>query len=63
MEQPAPGRGLLDRLVDAIRLRLRNGGAVRIKACHLVVGIDIDGIKRVLGMWIEANEGPDSGCR
>ena len=43
--------------VDAIRLRIRDGGAVRIKACHLAVGVDVDGIKRVLGMWIEASEG------
>jgi putative transposase len=43
--------------VDAIRLRIRDGGAVRIKACHLAVGADVEGVKRVLGMWIEANEG------
>jgi len=43
--------------VDAIRLRIRDGGAVRIKACHRAVGVDVDGVKRVLGMWIEANEG------
>jgi putative transposase len=43
--------------IDAIRLRIRDGGAVRIKACHLAVGVDVDGVKRVLGMWIEANEG------
>ena len=43
--------------VDAIRLRIRDGGAVRIKACHLAVGVDVDGIKRVLGMWIEQTEG------
>lgn len=43
--------------VDAIRLRIRDGGAVRIKACHLAVGVDVDGVKRVLGMWIEQTEG------
>ena len=43
--------------IDAIRLRIRDGGAVRIKACHLAVGVDVDGVKRVLGMWIEATEG------
>jgi putative transposase len=42
--------------IDAIRLRIRDGGAVRIKACHLIVGVDVDGVKRVLGMWIEATE-------
>jgi putative transposase len=39
--------------IDAIRLRIRDGGAVRIKACHLVVGVDVAGRKRVLGMWID----------
>ena len=29
----------------------------RIKACHIGVGVDLEGRKRVLGMWIEANEG------
>jgi len=43
--------------IDAIRLRVRDGGAVRIKACHLAVGVDVDGVKRVLGLWIEATEG------
>lgn len=43
--------------LDAIRLRIRDGGAVRVKACHLAIGVDVAGRKRVLGMWIEANEG------
>jgi putative transposase len=43
--------------IDAIRVRVRDGGAVRIKACHLAVGVDMEGRKRVLGMWIEATEG------
>ena len=43
--------------IDAIRIRIRDGGAVRMKACHLAVGVDVTGRKRVLGMWIEQNEG------
>jgi putative transposase len=43
--------------LDAIRLRIRDGGAVRVKSCHLAVGVDIGGRKRVLGMWIEQTEG------
>jgi putative transposase len=43
--------------IDAIRLRIRDGGAVRVKACHLAVGVDLEGRKRVLGMWIEQTEG------
>lgn len=43
--------------IDAIRLRIRDGGAVRIKACHIAIGGDIDVRKRVLGMWIKQTEG------
>jgi len=30
---------------------------VRIKACHLAIGVDLEGRKRVLGLWIEQHEG------
>jgi putative transposase len=43
--------------IDAIRLRIRDGGQVKVKACHLAVGVDLEGRKRVLGMWIEQTEG------
>ncbi|MGD7706087.1 IS256 family transposase [Microlunatus sp. Y2014] len=43
--------------IDAIRVRVRDNGAVRIKACHLAVGVDLEGRKRVLGLWIEQTEG------
>jgi putative transposase len=36
---------------------VRNGGLVRNKAAHLAVGVDLDGRKQVLGIWIEATEG------
>lgn len=43
--------------IDAIRLRIRDGGSVRVKACHVAIGVDLEGRKRVLGMWIEHSEG------
>ncbi len=43
--------------IDAIRIRVRDGGAVRMKSCHLAVGVDVEGRKRVLGLWIEQTEG------
>lgn len=43
--------------IDAIRVRVRDAGAVRIKACHLAIGVDLEGRKRVLGLWIEQTEG------
>lgn len=38
--------------VETIRLRIRDGSAVRIKACHLAVGVDVGGVKSPLGIWI-----------
>lgn len=43
--------------VDAIRIKVRDNGTVVNKAAHLVVGIDVDGYKHVLGVWIQETEG------
>lgn len=43
--------------VDAIRIRVRDRGSVTLKSAHLVVGVDTDGCKDVLGIWIAAEEG------
>jgi len=43
--------------IDAIRIKVRDGGTVTNKAAHLVVGVDIDGYKHVLGIWVQATEG------
>jgi len=43
--------------IDAIRIKVRDGGHVTNKAAHLVIGVDVDGIKNVLGIWIQDNEG------
>jgi putative transposase len=42
--------------VDAVRIRVRERGAVTVKAAHLVVAVDVDGLKHVLGIWIAENE-------
>jgi putative transposase len=42
--------------VDAIRVRVRDKGAVALKAAHLVVGVDVEGRKHVLGIWIDDTE-------
>ena len=42
---------------DALRLKIRDGGTVRNKAVYLALGIDPEGRKEVLGMWIEETEG------
>jgi transposase-like protein len=43
--------------LDAIIVKVRDGGHVRNKAAHIAVGVDIDGIKHVLGIWVQATEG------
>ena len=43
--------------LDALRVKIRDGHRVVNKACYMAVGIDIDGIKRILGLWIADNEG------
>ena len=43
--------------LDAIIVKIRDGGHVRNKAAHIAVGVDMDGIKHVLGIWIQATEG------
>lgn len=43
--------------LDAIRLPIRDGGHVIKKALYLAIGVNMAGIKEVLGIWIEQNEG------
>ncbi len=43
--------------LDAIVCKVRDGGSVKNKAAHLAVGIDVEGHKEVLGIWVETTEG------
>lgn len=43
--------------VDALVVKVRDGAHVRNKSAHLVVGVDLDGVKHVLGIWVENTEG------
>ncbi len=43
--------------IDALIVKVRDGGHVVNKAAHLVVGVDTDGIKQVLGIWVQSAEG------
>src|SRR5262245_19667333 len=42
--------------VDALMVKVRDGAHVRNKAAHIVVGVDLDGVKHVLGIWVENTE-------
>ena len=43
--------------IDALMVKVRDGGVVDSKAAYLVTGVDIDGFKHVLGIWLAASEG------
>ena len=43
--------------LDALVVKVRDNHQVRNKAAHIAVGVDTDGIKHVLGIWVQASEG------
>jgi putative transposase len=43
--------------LDAIVCKVRHEGAVRNKAAHMAIGVDVEGRKHVLGIWLETAEG------
>jgi putative transposase len=43
--------------LDALVVKVRDGAHVRNKAAHIAVGVDMDGIKHVLGIWVQTTEG------
>jgi putative transposase len=43
--------------LDALIVKVRDGGHVRNKAAHIAIGVDMDGIKHVLGIWLQQTEG------
>jgi mutator family transposase len=50
-------RGLPDRLRRWDQDQVRDKGAVTTKVAHLVIGIDVEGRKHALGLWIAEAEG------
>ncbi len=42
---------------DALRVKIRDSGAVRNKAIYLALAVAADGTRHVLGLWIEQTEG------
>ena len=48
---------------DALRVKIRDDGGVSNKAVYLALGIQADGQRDVLGLWVEQTEGPSSGSR
>jgi putative transposase len=43
--------------LDALVLKVREGGSVQRRACYLALGVAVDGDRDVLGMWFQETEG------
>jgi putative transposase len=43
--------------LDALVLKIREGGSVQRKACYLALGVTVSGDRDVLGMWFQDTEG------
>ena len=43
--------------LDAMVVKVKDGGHTRNKAAHIAVGVDMTGVKHVLGIWVQQNEG------
>lgn len=43
--------------LDAIFVKVRSEGHVQNRAVYLALGINLDGEKKLLGMWFAASEG------
>ena len=43
--------------LDAIRVKVRADHRVSNRSAHIAVGVDMDGVKHVLGIWIQDGEG------
>lgn len=43
--------------IDALVVKVRDQGKVENKAVHIVVGVNLDGERDVLGLWMERTEG------
>jgi putative transposase len=43
--------------LDALVVKVKESHQVRNKAAHIAVGVDTDGIKHVLGIWVQTSEG------
>jgi putative transposase len=43
--------------LDALMVKVKDNHQVRNKAAHIAVGVDLDGVKQVLGIWVQTSEG------
>src|SRR5215218_1726524 len=43
--------------LDALQFKVRDGGHVRNKAIYMAIGVNMSGLKEVVGLWIAQTEG------
>lgn len=43
--------------MDCIHVKVHDNGAVRVKALYLVIGVNLEGLKEVLGLWMAQTKG------
>jgi putative transposase len=43
--------------LDCIMVKVRDGAHILNKAIYLVIGVNLEGIKEALGMWVAQSEG------
>jgi len=43
--------------LDALIVKVRDGGAVRNLACYVAIGVNLEGERDVLGLWFQRSEG------
>lgn len=43
--------------MDALRVKVRDEGQIKSKAIYLAIGVTMEGLKDVLGLWVEQTEG------
>lgn len=49
--------------LDAIVVKIRDGAHVLNRSAHIAIGVDMDGIKHVLGIWVKPVRARSSGHR
>ena len=48
--------------LDALVVKVRDQNRVVNRHAHIVVGVDTEGVKHVLGIWVQAAEGAKFGA-
>jgi transposase-like protein len=43
--------------LDALVVKVRDGAHVGNKSAHIAIGVDLEGVKHVLGIWVQTSEG------